>query len=78
MLKVLAILMLMIVPALAQQPREYTIKLPADMLNQVGAGLDELPGHIRRPIIDAISKQIAEQNAAMAEKEKAEAKKPNE
>lgn len=71
------LLILLATPAMAQQ-REYTLKLPADMLNQVGVALDELPGHVRKPIADVIVKQINEQNAAFAKEDaaKAEAAKP--
>lgn len=78
-MKRLAILFaLLSTPAFAQQgPAEYTLKLRGDQVNIIGQGLDELPGHIRRPVAEVIGKQINDQNTAFtkAEQDKADAAK---
>ena len=76
-MKRLAILFALLAsPAFAQQlgPSEYTVKLSSEMLNQIGVALEELPGHVRKPIIDNILTQVRTQNEAFM-KAKADAEK---
>ena len=45
---------------------EFTIKLQAEHINTIFAGLDELPHKASRRIIDHILQQVREQEAANA------------
>lgn len=48
------------------QPATYTLTLPAASVDQVGAGILELPAKIANPLLNDISAQVKAQNDAFA------------
>lgn len=63
-----AVVMVMALPAMAQQSQaptqEYTIKLTAQDLDVIGAGLGDQPFNKAAPLINKLKQQVMEQQQA--------------
>lgn len=62
-----ALLLAFITTAAAQQPagpKEYTLTMPAEDINTIGAAINELPAKIANPLTVRLLKQIEAQNEA--------------
>lgn len=57
-------------PAPAGGPTEYTLHVPADDVNWIGRGLDEMPAKVANPIVQRLLRQIETQNKAFEEAKK--------